>query len=106
MGNAEAGRHQVQLSGVHDRFTAEAVFMDDLAGNEPRYRLQSDVRMRSDVHGLLCGEVQRTVAIQKTPSPDRSTLPARQRSKDMERSEFCPTSRNAFNGSGAASAIR
>jgi hypothetical protein len=96
MRNAEPGGHKIQLPSFHESFAAQTVVMNNLAANQPGDRLQSHVRMRRYVHCLLVSELDWTESIQKTPRAYRSTLPARQCSKNLEATEFSAASGKTF----------
>src|SRR6185436_12782133 len=87
MRDAAAAGHQVHAARPRDGFISEAVVMHDLALDEPRHRLNADVRVRRDVHRLLVGERDRAVAVEEAPPPDQPPAAHRQRPPDGEVAE-------------------
>jgi hypothetical protein len=85
--DAAARRHHVDPTGAQYRFLAKTVVVDDLAIEQPRDGLQSDVRVRRDVHRLSVGERERTKSIEKTPRADETLVLHRQRARDRQRAE-------------------
>ena len=70
-------RHDVDAVGPEHRFVAQAVVVNHFAVEEPRHRLQTDVRVRGHVHRLPLAERQGSEAIEKTPRPDHPPIPDR-----------------------------
>ena len=58
--------------------------MRDFALEQPRHRLQADVRMRRHVHRPPGGEAERAEAIEEAPWPDQAMLTNRQGTADGE----------------------
>ena len=71
--------HHIHATRAQHRFLLQAVVVDDLAVEQPRHRLQSDVRMGSDVHASALTEGGRPKTIEETPRPDQPLALHRQR---------------------------
>ena len=69
MGDAVAGRHQVDLAGADDLGVAQAIAVQHFAADHPGEGLQADVRMRADLHARRRG-VGRTGVVEKAPGAD------------------------------------
>src|SRR5581483_10077845 len=67
-------RHQVELAGAYEGVVAGAVAVLDLAGEEPRDRLQPDVRVGRDAHAATDGDVVRAVVIDEAPRADQGAF--------------------------------
>src|SRR6476469_6038163 len=59
--------HQVELAWANGLLGADAVAMEELAGDEPRHGLQADVGMRADVRSGVLGHCRRTHVIGEAP---------------------------------------
>ena len=70
VGDAAAGGHEVELAGPDHLLGAEAVVVEHLPGEQPRHRLQADVRVRADVDSLLLGDRRGTHVVDEAPRPD------------------------------------
>src|SRR5262245_20020020 len=93
VGNAGAGGHEVEFSGMQKPFTTDAVVVQPFAGIQPRYRLKADVRMWSNVHWFSRRKRQRSKPVEKTPRSNHPTFSYRQDPSNGERSDFRGTCR-------------
>ena len=58
--------HQVDLAGTDNLFEAKTVAMQDFAFDHPGKCLQTDMRMRPDIHAVTGGKIGRPDVIEKT----------------------------------------
>ena len=79
VGDAVPGGHQVELPGPDDLLAAEAVAVQDLAGDQPGDRVQAGVRVRADIQTLGLGDQLRPHVVGEAPGPHGPSLPAGER---------------------------
>ena len=82
MRDTAARRHQVQRAGDGESLRPEAVPMQGIAREEPRDRLQADVRMRRHVHGLPSGLLDGPEHVEEAPGADEAARAARKETAD------------------------
>src|SRR5678815_4514778 len=80
-------RHDVHAAGTKECFLLQAVVVHDLAVEQPRDRLQTDVWMRSDVHAAALRERRWSEAIEEAPRSDESFALDRQCTDDGKLAE-------------------
>lgn len=56
MRDAAAGRHEAQVARADEAFVIEAVVVDHFTGEEPRERLEPNMRVGRDIHRLAFGK--------------------------------------------------
>ena len=76
VGDAVAGGHEVQLSGLDDLLGPEAVLVEGLAVEQPGGRLQADVRMRTHVEPAALRHVGGSHMVGEAPRADRPSTAA------------------------------
>ena len=79
VGDAVARRHHVELTGPDRLLGAEAVAVHDLAVEQPRDRLQPDVRMGADLHAASAVDEHFRGVVEEAPRTDGAPPPRRQR---------------------------
>ena len=87
--DAPARGHEVQLSGPNQLLVPQAVGVQDLSTQEPGHRVQADVRMRTDDHGLLGRDLDRSEAVQEAPCADHAPSPSGEGPVNVESSHVC-----------------
>ena len=70
MRDAVAGGHQVQLARADHLLGAEAVAVQDFAGQQPGDGLQADVGMRADVEAVVFGDRGGSHLVDEAPGAD------------------------------------
>src|SRR3954447_14948295 len=78
MRNPLSRGHEVELAGPDRLLGAERVPMQELTGDKPGDRVQTDVRMRTDLNRMELVDPSRAHVVGKAPCPDRPPATARQ----------------------------
>ncbi len=84
VGDPAARGHEVERPRPPRGLEAERVAVEDLAVEQPRDRLQADVRVRGHVHRLPAGERQRAERVQEAPGPHETAPACRQEPADRQ----------------------
>ena len=79
-----AGGHQVELARADHLLGAEAVAVQEFAGQQPGDGLQADVGVRADVEAVVLGDRGGAHVVDEAPGADRAAGAAGERSADRE----------------------
>ena len=82
MGDAVAGRHQVDLTGANDLAVAQAVVVHHLSFQHPGEGLQRGVRVRAHAQAAARCKADRARVVEKAPGADGAALGLRQHAGD------------------------
>jgi hypothetical protein len=88
MGNAGAGGHHVHTARLQNGCTAQAVVVHDFTFVKPRDGLQSDVRVRRNVHRLPFTECEWPEAVEEAPWTHEAPVSDRERPRDRQRAKI------------------
>lgn len=90
MRHAVTRSHQVQLTWTNELFGSQTVAMQNRSFQEPSHRLQSDMRVRSDIETAILVDDPGPHTVDKTPGADRLLSALRRYSS------YCETTNSRF----------